>query len=71
MRITACIEDPEVIEKILTHLDAKGAELEVSRLTPCRLARGSVPLGSVRQRSDDGVNLRPVGWLWATYRSDR
>ncbi len=28
MRIIACIEDPEVIEKILAHLDAKVAEPE-------------------------------------------
>jgi hypothetical protein len=26
LRIIACIEDPNIIEKILTHLDAKGAE---------------------------------------------
>ena len=26
MRIIACIEDSDVIEKILTHLDAKGGE---------------------------------------------
>ena len=30
VRIIACIEDPDVIEKILTHLDAKGAEPEIS-----------------------------------------
>jgi len=26
MRIIACIEDPDVIEKIFAHLDAEGAE---------------------------------------------
>ena len=36
VRIIACIEDPEVIEKILTHLDAKGAAPEASRRPPCR-----------------------------------
>ncbi len=36
VRIIACIEDPEVIEKILTHLDAKGAAPETSRRPPCR-----------------------------------
>jgi hypothetical protein len=36
MRIMACIEDPDVIEKILTHLDAKTAELEAPRRPLCR-----------------------------------
>ncbi len=36
VRIIACIEDPEVIEKILTHLDAKGAAPEATRRPPCR-----------------------------------
>ena len=36
MRIIACIEDPDVIEKILTHLDAKAPESEASRRPPCR-----------------------------------
>ena len=36
MRIIACIEDPEVIEKILAHLDAKVAEPEATRRPPCR-----------------------------------
>ena len=36
VRIIACIEDPEVIEKILTHLDAKGVPAEASRRPPCR-----------------------------------
>jgi len=36
MRIIACIEDAEVIEKILAHLDAKGAECEATRRPPCR-----------------------------------
>ncbi len=34
VRIIACIEDPEVIEKILTHLDAKGVPAEASRRAP-------------------------------------
>lgn len=36
MRIIACIEDPDVIDKILTHLDAKMAEPEGPRRPPCR-----------------------------------
>ena len=35
VRIIACIEDPEVIEKILTHLDAKGTTAEASWRAPC------------------------------------
>lgn len=36
VRIIACIEDPDVIEKILTHLDVKGGEPEATRRPPCR-----------------------------------
>ena len=36
VRIIACIEDADVIEKILTHLDAQGAECEATRRPPCR-----------------------------------
>ena len=36
VRIIACIEDPLVIEKILTYLDKKDASSEASRLPPCR-----------------------------------
>jgi hypothetical protein len=36
MRIVACIEDPDVIERILRHLDAKASESPESRLPPCR-----------------------------------
>jgi len=36
VRIIACIEDSAVIEKILTHLDAKAPEPETSRRPPCR-----------------------------------
>ncbi len=36
MRIIACIEDPDVIEKILTHLDAKAPEPKATRRPPCR-----------------------------------
>ncbi len=36
MRIIACIEDSDVIEKILTHLDAKAPEPEATRRPPCR-----------------------------------
>ncbi|MGB5254324.1 MAG: transposase, partial [Sedimenticolaceae bacterium] len=35
-RIIACIEDPFVIEKILTHLDSKAVEPEAPRRPPCR-----------------------------------
>ena len=37
MYIIACIEDPVVIEKILTQLDGKAACGAVRRLPPCRL----------------------------------
>ena len=36
VRIIASIEDPVVIEKILTHLDEKGASAEASRQPRCR-----------------------------------
>ena len=36
LRIIACIEDPAVIKKILTHLDTKNASAEPYRLPPCR-----------------------------------
>jgi hypothetical protein len=36
MRIIACIEDPEVIDKILAHLDAKASEPEAPLRPPCR-----------------------------------
>ncbi len=38
VRIIACIEDLEVIEKILTQLDAKRAAAEAARRRPCRAA---------------------------------
>ena len=36
VRIIACIEDAEVIEKILAHLDANATEPETTRRPPCR-----------------------------------
>ena len=36
MRIIACIEDPDVIEKILTHLGGKVPEPKATRRPPCR-----------------------------------
>jgi len=36
VRIIACIEDPEVIEKILTHPDAKASGPEAARRPRCR-----------------------------------
>ena len=36
MQIIASIEEAEVIEKILTHLDAKAPESEGTRRPPCR-----------------------------------
>jgi len=36
IRIIACIEDPVVIVKILTHLDEKGAAADAAQLPPCR-----------------------------------
>ena len=42
----------EIIEKILTHLDKKGATAEVSRLPPCRAhaPSGPVRLEAITQR---------------------
>ena len=36
VRIIACIDDPAVIEKILTHLDAKTTQADASQRPPCR-----------------------------------
>jgi hypothetical protein len=36
VKIIACIEDPVVIKKILTHLDEKAAVAETIRLPECR-----------------------------------
>jgi len=36
VKIIACIEDPVVIEKILTHLERKDASGAARRLPPCR-----------------------------------
>jgi hypothetical protein len=36
LRIIASIEDPVVIEKILTHLDKQAPSVEASPLPPCR-----------------------------------
>jgi hypothetical protein len=36
VRIIARIEDPDVVADILTHLDAKVAEREAPRQSPCR-----------------------------------
>jgi hypothetical protein len=36
VRIIRCIENPEVIEKILAHRDAKAAEPQAPRWPPCR-----------------------------------
>jgi hypothetical protein len=36
VRIIACIEDPDIIEKILTYQDAEGAEPRAPRRPPPR-----------------------------------
>jgi hypothetical protein len=36
VRIIACIEDADVVEKILAHPDAKVAEPDAPRRPPCR-----------------------------------
>ena len=36
LRIIACIENPAVIKKILTHIESKNACTEPARLPPCR-----------------------------------
>jgi len=68
VRIIACIEDAEVIDKILTHLDAKTAEPgepAVSGATPSRLVRlickrRNRPRRLRNQRTRQG-RARPVG----------
>ena len=71
MRIIACIEDPEVIEKILAHLDAKASEPEAPLRPPrcgrraerrrsggCSTRRGDPTMtsfGLCRQRRGNGV----------------
>jgi hypothetical protein len=47
VRIIACIEDPEAIEKILAHSDAKGGESEApeAAAVPCAAAPGAVQRG--------------------------
>ncbi len=42
VKVIACIEDPAVIEKILTHLDEKGASEIASRLPPSRTTAGEL-----------------------------
>lgn len=49
MRIIACIEDPDVIDKILTHLDAKAPQPEAA---PGACLPGATAAGAVRR---DGV----------------
>ncbi len=49
VRIIACIEDPKVIEKILSHLDAKAPEPGPSRLPPCRAPPQAPLFGSPQQ----------------------
>ena len=36
VKVIACVEDPVVIKKILTHLDEKAAVTETIRLPECR-----------------------------------
>ena len=36
LRIIACIEDPAVINKILTYIESKNASAEPARSPPCR-----------------------------------
>jgi len=46
--ISACTEDPEVIEETHSHLDAKAAARAASRLLPCRaLAQAAVAQAAV------------------------
>jgi len=54
VRIIACIDDPVVIEKILTHLDEKGACAEASRWPRCR-----APVGKECRRA----NIARIGRL--------
>jgi len=71
VRIIACIEDPEVIEQILTHLDGKGGASEASQRPSCRapLRRGcSSELGHpmITTRCCDASGTATVaGWVRA------
>jgi len=39
VRIIACIEDPAIIEKILTHMNANAPALDATRRLPVRAPR--------------------------------
>ena len=73
VRIIACIEDADVIEKILTHLDLNGGEPEATRRPPCRAPpqggcstrRGRCTMtgfGPCRQRRGQGVACAEKRW---------
>ena len=62
VRFIACIEDPEVIEKILIHLDAKAAEREAPRW----------PLaGWEGERAQSAPANPSSGWLRAPWRHSK
>ena len=60
IKIIACIEDPVVIEKLLTHIDNKAACGAVRRLPPCR-APPQVSPGSMKTQysCEKGRELDP------------
>ena len=61
MRITACVEDAEAIEKILTHLDANAVDPKAStagadgRDQAIQLAEKAFHAVSIIRRPEDGA----------------
>ncbi len=58
VRIIACIEDPPVIEKILSHLDTKGVAAEASWRPPCRAPPQTRLFDRAGLPNDDHPGLR-------------
>ena len=57
VKILACIEDPVVIEKILTHLDRKDASHAARRLPPSRASPGSMKTQSSCEKAPPQARL--------------
>ena len=57
IRMIACIENPVVIEKILTHLDRKDASHAAGRLRPSRASPGSMKTQCLCEKAPPQVSL--------------
>jgi hypothetical protein len=57
IKIIACIEDPVVIEKILTHLDRRDASRVTGRLPPSRASPGSMKTQSSCEKTPPQASL--------------